>query len=182
LFGSIVVNEVLTDGTTNADPNGDSDHDSVDDQFVEFLNVGANAIAIGNFTLVERDRPTVPRHTFRPGFVLGAGNAVVVYGGGDAPEATPTTTFFSANAADTGLALGLDLSPAQDSLLLLDGTGAVVARFCYGGQDDCAIGPASDQSLTRAPDGTGSFVPHRSASGSNGAIWSSGLRVDGGPF
>ena len=116
------------------------------------------------------------RHLFAPGC------AVVVFGGGDAPGATATTTFFSANAADPGIAFGLHLSTPADSMLLLDAQGAVVARFCYGGAGDCALTAAGDESLTRSPELTGPFVPHRGAAGSNGEPFSVGTRADGTPF
>lgn len=65
---------------------------------------------------------------------------------------------------------------------LFDADGLLVARFCYGGADACAIAPAGDQSLTRAPDLTGEFVPHTEAAGAEGAAFSPGTRLDGTPF
>jgi hypothetical protein len=182
LYGEVVFNEVLTDGTSEGDPNGDGDANPVEDQFVELVNVGAAAIPMADFTLVELDFPDLPRHTFRSDYVLEAGSAVVVFGGGDAPDATATATFFAANAADPGLPFGLALSVPSDSMLLLDGDGAVVARFCYGGDGECTLDAATDESLTRAPDETGPFAPHRTATGSSGDAFSVGTRIDGSPF
>jgi hypothetical protein len=182
LFGDIVINEVLTDGTTEGDPNGDGDANPVEDQFVELVNVSGAAIPMAGFTIIEADLPDLPRHTFAAGFSLGAGSAVVVFGGGDAPDATATTTFFAANAADPGIPFGLHLSEPADDLLLLDETGALVAELCYGGTDACALAAANDQSLTRSPDLTGTFVPHAGAPGSAGAAFSVGARADGSPF
>jgi hypothetical protein len=182
LFGDIVINEVLTDGTTEGDPNGDGDASPVEDQFVELVNVSGGAIPMGGFTIVEADFPDLPRHTFAAGFSLEADHAVVVFGGGDAPEETATTTFFTANAADPGIPFGLHLSEPADHLLLLDDTGAIVAELCYGGTGSCALAAPSDQSLTRSPDLTGSFVPHGGATGSGGAVFSVGTHADGTPF
>lgn len=182
LYGMIVFNEVLTDGTTEGDPNGDGDADPVEDQFVEIVSLASSAIDLGGFTLVEEDLPDLPRHTFAAGFSLAANAAVVVFGGGDAPDASGSTTFFAANAADPGLPFGLHLSTPADSLWLLDLEGAVVARFCYGGDDDCALEPAADESLTRSPERTGDFVPHRDAAGSSGEAFSVGTRADGTAF
>jgi len=58
----------------------------------------------------------------------------------------------------------------------------VVAYFCYGAAAPCALQAASDESLTRAPDLTGAFVPHRTATGAAGAAFSVGTRVDGSAF
>lgn len=182
LFGDVVFNEVLTDGTAEGDPNGDGDASPVEDQFVELVNVSASAISMAGFTLIERDLPDLPRHTFASDFMLQAGRAVVVFGGGDAPDATVTATFFAANAADPGLPFGLHLSVPADSMLLLDASGAVVARFCYGAAPECPLAAASDESSTRSPDLTGDFVPHRTAAGSGGAAFSVGTRADGTDF
>lgn len=181
MFGAIVFNEVLTDGTAEGDPNGDGDANPVEDQFVELVSTGGS-VDMSGFTLVEQDLPDLPRHTFAGGFVLSAGHAVVVFGGGDAPDATATTTFFVANAADPGLPFGLHLSTPADTMWLLDAGGAVVARFCVGGDGECALDAASDESLTRDPDVTGAFVPHREATGSGGEAFSVGTRVDGSAF
>lgn len=182
LYGTVVFNEVLTDGTAEGDPNGDGDIDPVEDQFVEFVNVGAQSLALDGFTLVERDFSGLPRHTFGPSDSIAPGSAIVVFGGGDCPDPTATTTFYVANAADPGLPFGLDLSLPLDTMWLLDDEEQVVARFCYGATGDCALDPATDQSLTRSPDITGDFVPHTTASGADGAAFSVGTRVDGTPF
>jgi hypothetical protein len=179
-FGDIVINELLIDGTTEGDPNGDGDASPVEDQFVEMVNVSGAGVPMGEFTIVEADFPDLPRHTFAT-FTLDAGEAVVVFGGGDAPDATATATFFTANAADPGIPFGLHLSEA-DHLLLLDDGGALVAELCYGGTGTCDLAPAADESLTRSPDLTGGFVPHRGATGSDGAAFSVGTQVDGTAF
>ncbi|MGC4120869.1 MAG: lamin tail domain-containing protein [Myxococcales bacterium] len=181
LWGSIVFNEVLMDGTTEGDPNGDGDANQVEDQFVELVNASAAAVALDGFTLVDLDFPDLPRHTFAT-FSLGAGHAVVVFGGGSAPAATASTTFFSANAQDPGVPFGLHLAASADAMLLLDGSGKVVAYFCYGGTAECPLEAASDESWTRSPDVTGGFTPHRTAAGSDGAAFSAGTKVDGSAF
>ncbi|MBN1770965.1 MAG: lamin tail domain-containing protein [Deltaproteobacteria bacterium] len=180
LFGRIVFNEVLIDGLAEGDPNGDGDVDAVEDQFVELVNVDAAPVVLDGCTLVELDLAALPRHTFAE-FTLAAGNAVVVFGGGDAPEATATASFFSANAADPGIPFGLHLSAPADDLMLLDASGLLAARFCYGGTDGCPLAAAADESLTRSPERTGDFVPHTTV-GADGAAFSPGTRADGTPF
>lgn len=179
--GKIVFNEVLSDGSTDVDPNGGDDSgDSLEDEFIEFVNVSADPIDLGGFTILEETMPNVPRHTFAPGTMLGPGLAVVVFGGGDAPDATATAMFFVANAADPGLPYGLSLNNDGDAVKLLDAAGALVAEFNYGG--DSGLEPAFDESLTRLPDKTGEFVPHSQAADAQGAIFSPGTKLDGTSF
>ncbi|MBN1945240.1 MAG: lamin tail domain-containing protein [Bradymonadales bacterium] len=183
LYGRILFNEVLTDGTVEGDPNGDGDADPVEDQFVELVSTAESALDLQGFTLVESHLPALPRHTFGAGFSLEPGHAVVIFGGGDAPDASEGATFFTANAADPGIPFGLHLSMPSDHILLLDDAGAVVARFCYGeAEGECSLEPAADESLTRSPDLVGSFVPHTDAEGSAGVAFSPGTRLDGTAF
>ena len=181
LYGKVIINEVLIDGLAEGDPNGDGDANAVDDQFVELVNVDSEPVALNGCTLVEVDLPALPRHTFAPTTVP-AGHALVIFGGGDAPPATETAAFLSANAADPGIPFGLHLTTPADSLTLLDPDGLVVARFCYGGSDDCSQPAVSDESLTRSPELTGDFVPHTDVTGPGGAAFSPGTRADGTPF
>lgn len=181
LVGKIVFNEVLTDGSTDQDPNGEDDSgDSLDDEFVELVNVSDQDIDMGGFTIVEETLPTVPRHTFAPGTTLAAGKALVVFGGGDAPDAIPGCMYFTANAEDPGLPFGLSLNNDADLVKLLDADEKLVAEFNYGpGQP---ILPASDESLTRSPDLTGDFTAHSTADGAGGAIFSPCTKINGDNF
>ena len=43
--------------------------------------IGADALDIGGFTILEASMPVLPRHTFDAGTVLAPGEAVVVFGG-----------------------------------------------------------------------------------------------------
>jgi len=99
------------------------------------------------------------------------------------PSVVATSEFFSANADDPpGLSFGLHLSVPGDSVWLLDDQGQV-DRFCYGSASaDCDLAAATDASLTRSPDLTGDFVSHDQATGSNGAAFSPGTRLDGSQF
>jgi hypothetical protein len=182
LYGKVIVNEVLIDGLAEGDPNGDGDSDAVADQFVELVNVDSGPVNLDGCTLVEVDLPGLPRHTFAAGTTVPAGHALVIFGGGDAPPATATATFLTANAADPGIPFGLHLSTPADSMTLLDTASLVVARFCYGGTDDCSQAAATDQSLTRSPELIGAFVPHTDVTGPGGAAFSPGTHADGTPF
>ena len=180
-YGKIVFNELLTDGSTDIDPNGgeDSGH-AVDDEFVELVNTGAAPLDLGGFTIVELTVPAVPRHTFADGTVLQPGKAAVIFGGGDAPDATEGAVYFVANAEDPALPFGLSLNNDGDAVKLLDADGKLVAEFNYGA--DTGLEPAFDESLTRSPDLTGEFVPHSQAAGAAGTIFSPGAKADGTTF
>ncbi len=73
------------------DPNGDGSTDSTEDEFLEVANV---ALALGGVTIIELDFPFAPRHTFPDGTTLGAGESIVVFGGGDVSELVETSVQF----------------------------------------------------------------------------------------
>ena len=180
LFGQVLFNEVLIDGASDGDPNGDGEPgDPVGDELVEIVNAGG-AVDLGGFTLVETDFPGLPRHTFTAGTTLAAGAAIVIFGGGEAPSDIPGAHFEVANAPDPGIPFGLNLDNDGDTLRLLDKSGKLVALFGYGGAAPLAA--LSDESYTRSPDVTGPFVPHSQASGDPSIIYSPGTQADGSPF
>jgi|GEM_PF-1693045 len=179
-FGQVIFNEILADGEVDGDPNGDGDSaDAVGDEFVEIVNTGSAAVDMSGWTLVDSGL-TLPRHTFGAGSSLAAGAAMVVFGGGTAPDDTATATFVVANAADPGFSFGLSLDNAGDTISLLDGSGALVAIFAYG--DGTGQAAVSDESFARDPDLTGGFTNHSAATGANGALFSPGTRNDGTSF
>jgi len=181
LFSKIVINEVLIDGTTDGDPNQDGEApDAVGDEFVEILNVSDAAVDIGECIVVEKNLAALPRHTFAHGLTLEPGKAIVVFGGGTAPDDTSSSIFVVANAADPGIPLGLHLNDDGDDLRILDKEGRLVAAFSYGENQE--VQAPSDQSITRSPDGTGAFLPHTEASGDESQIFSPGTRIDGSSF
>jgi len=73
---------------------------------------------------------------------------------------------------------GLSLTNGGLTILVRDGAGNLISEFSYGGSTGLDGGNA--QSLTRAPDITGSFVQHTSVAGAR--KFSPGLKVDGTPF
>ena len=180
-FGAVVFNEVLTDGTVDGDPNGDGDApDSVGDEFVEIVNTTGGDVDLSGFTLLENDFKVKARHTFTAATILAAGEAIVVFGGGTAPEDIDGATFLVANADDPGVPLGLALSNDQDVMQLLDSDGKLVATFAYGpGTGSPEI---SDESYTRWPDVTGDFTAHSDASGDAEVRFSPGTGADGSSF
>lgn len=174
---AVVLNEVLVDGAIDIDANGDGDISAVEDAFVEWVNVGAEALAMEGWLLVERDLQGLPRHTFGAGAELAPGEALVVFGGGavsEELEATPGATFVVANAQDPAFPNGLGLNAGGDRLRLLDADGDEVAVFEYG-CDGCPE-IAADRSLTRVPDLVGDFEGHPEGPASPGTL------ADGTPF
>ena len=175
----MIFNEVLTDGTTNEDANGDGTIDAMEDEFVELVNVSGAPVDMTGWILAEKDWDIhLPRHTFAA--TLSPNMAAVVFGGGDAPDSTATVIYATSNAQDPGIPYGLDLDDAGDRMVLLDSNGLFVDEFTYGDQGGAPA--ASDESLTRDPDLTGDFTPHTQAQNAAGAIFSPGARVDGSAF
>ena len=171
---NLVINEYLADPPVgpSGDANGDGVGNATQDEFVELVNAGSDPLAIGAFTISDA---TSVRFTFPAGKVIPPGEATVVFGGG-----TPTGSF--GNASANGLVFaaggsGLSLNNGGDTITVKDGTAAIVATLTYGSSEGGA-----DQSITRSPDVTGGFVPHSTAAGSEGRIFSPGTRVNGRPM
>jgi hypothetical protein len=179
--GKVLFNEVLTDGNTDGDPNQDGTKDPVEDEFVELVNVSNETLDLSGWMVVESDwEEWLPRYAFAEGTMLEPKGAIVIFGGGDAPESTDAVFFAVSNAADPGIPYGLDLDDSGELVRLIDADLFTVAAFAYG--DAGGTPSVSDESLTRDPDLTGSFMPHSAADGSDGTIFSPGFRVDGTAF
>lgn len=160
----IVINEIHYDpADPGGDANGDGTRDATDDEFVEILNLGGFDVDVSGWTLSDN---TIDRHTFPAGTTLSAGCGIVVFGGG-----TPTGTFGDMEVQTAGT---LSLNNGGDTLTLNDGTSDVASETYPGTVDN--------QSITRDPDGTGSFVAHSTATGSGGALFSPGTQISGTNF
>ncbi|MDH3463768.1 MAG: ExeM/NucH family extracellular endonuclease, partial [Acidimicrobiia bacterium] len=162
-----VINEIHADpdGTPAGDANGDGTRDSKDDEFVEIINSSDADLDISGWTI--SDGFDV-RHTFPAGTVVSNSCAVVVFGGG-----TPTGAF-GGSSVQTASSGRLGLNNGGDSVTLKNGDAEIVS-YGYGGEG------GDNQSLTRDPDVTGSapLVKHSTATGSGGALFSPGTKVDG---
>ncbi|MCP4656893.1 MAG: hypothetical protein GY856_15895, partial [bacterium] len=163
-----VINEIHADpDPTSGDANGDSTVSASDDEFVELVNNTGGYVDISGWTLADG---TGVRHTFPAGTLLLDGCNVLVFGGG-----TPTGSFGGCvvQVASTG-ALGLD--DAGDTVTVNDGA-SDVGTATYGSEG------GDNQSLTLDPDVLGTaYVKHTLATGSGGALYSPGTRIDGGSF
>ncbi len=164
----LVINEILADPASDlaGDANGDGTRDATDDEFIEIVNTGDAEADLSGLTLSDA---IGIRHTFADETTLAAGAAIVVFGGG-----TPSGDFAGAEVvvASSGT---LGLNNSGDTVTVVAADGTVIAQVDYGSE------AGQDQSITRDPDLSGDFVQHAGATGSGGALYSPGARIDGTP-
>jgi len=165
-----VVNEIHADPASGdpGDANGDGVRDFSDDEFVEIVNRSGADVDISGWTL--SDGFTV-RHAFPAGSLVLDGCSIVVFGGG-APAG-----LFGYSAVQTASTGALGLNNGGDSITLNNGA-FDVALADYGGE------AGDNQSITLDPDVEGKppRVKHTAATGSGGALFSPGTRIDGSRF
>jgi hypothetical protein len=171
---AVAINEYLADPPDgpSGDANGDGSRDSAEDEFVEIVNTGTEPLDVGGFTISDAAQV---RFTIPPGKIIPSGEAAVIFGGG-----APVGEF--GNAGANGLVFsaggaGLSLNNGGDSIIIRDSFGVEMDRRNYPSSDGSA-----NQSMTRSPDVTGDFVPHSTASGSEGRLFSPGALANGRPF
>lgn len=162
-----VINEFHADPAFGlaGDANGDGVRDAFDDEFVEIVNDTGADLNLGGWTLSDL---LGVRYTFPDGTIVQADCAIVVFGGG-----SPTGSFGNAVVQT---AVQLLLNNRGDTITLADGDSSIVAQVAYGTEGGI------DQSFTRDPDITGSFIRHPIAVGSGGRRFSPGTRLDGTQF
>lgn len=169
--GDLVINEILADPAAGADANGDGIASTTGDEFVELVSTASGPVDIGGVTLSDAKQV---RFTFPVGTVLGAGEAVVVFGGGNVAnfgELGGALVFATSPNGDAGT---LGLNNAGDELQLRDKDFGVIAVASYGAEG------GQDQSLTLQPQVTGvTWVQHASAPGAAGAPFSPGVQSCG---
>jgi uncharacterized repeat protein (TIGR01451 family) len=181
---AVFINEVLADPPDGiaGDANHDGVRDSMDDEFVELVNgSGGETIGMGGWMIKTRatgSTTETTRFTFAAGTSLPAGAAIAVFGGG---TFNPTNPIFGcAQVVKATSSAGLSLTNGGLTILVRDGSGNLIAQFSYGGST--GLEGDNNQSLTRSPDITGSFIQHTAALNANGSRFSPGLRTDGTPF
>ncbi len=165
----VVINEILADVPPgeDGDANADGDTDSGDDEFVELVNKSGAALDMSGWALHDGAEM---RHLFPDGTIVPADCAIVVFGGGLVEGLGGSAIFQVVNT------LRLGLNNEGDTVSLYDDLGDLVASVSYGEEG------ASDQSLTRDEDVSGSFVRHGEAAGAGGSLFSPGRRLDGSEF
>ncbi|HMB53229.1 MAG TPA: lamin tail domain-containing protein, partial [Thermoanaerobaculia bacterium] len=162
-----VINEIHADpDSTDGDANEDGTANFSADEFVEILNTSGADVDVSGWTISDA---VGVRHTFPPGTLVADGCGILVFGGG-----TPSGDFGNM-PAQTASSNALGLNNGGDDVTLSDGV-MVQAAVSYGSEG------GNNQSLTRDPDVTGSFVQHIGATGSGGARFSPGTMIDGTSF
>ena len=167
---SFVINEIHADPSAGieGDANGDGSRDATGDEFVELVNTSGADVDISGWTLADGFST---RHTFPPGTVVQGNCAIVVFGGN-----TPVGSFGGAlvQIASSG---SLGLNNGGDTVTLSNPASGGTLAVAYDGSG------GNDQSLTLDPDVTGAaLVQHTAATGSGGALFSPGTRIDGSQF
>ncbi len=166
----VVINEIHADPDatgTNGDADGNSTVDTTDDEFIEVVNAESVSIDISDWTISDA---LSEKHTFPTGTILAPNSAIVVF----PVDATPTGFFGGAIVQQAGGTLSLNNS--SETVTLKDASGATIDSHTYGNEG------GDNQSLVRDPDITGSFVKHSGATGSGGALFSPGTKIDGSLF
>lgn len=181
---ALILNEILADPPDGAagDANHDGTRSSAQDEFIELVNASSFDLNIGGYQLTTRGSSGADtvRHTFAADTTVAPGTSIVVFGGAQGATFDPAHPAFAAALVLNASSGGLSLTNGGSVVKLLDPSGATVEQLAYGNAGE----PDGDrnQSLTRAPDVTGDFTAHETASGSGGRLFSPGTRVDASPF
>ena len=162
----VVINEFQADPAAGlaGDANGDGVRDGSDDEFVEIYNNSIDPLDISGWTLSDSSQV---RYTFPANTIVSGECSIVVFGGG-----SPTGLFggSTVQTASNGLALNND----GDTITLKNDSDVIIASEIYGDFGE------EDQSFTRDPDITGSFVLHSTTT--SGSLFSPGTKHDGSFF
>jgi len=164
----LIINEVHYDPASSditGDANGDGTRDSAEDEFIEFYNDSNASLDISGYTISDGAEL---RHTFPASTIIPANKMLVVFGGGN-----PTGSFGS-STVQTASEGELNLSNSGDVITIENTNGDVVLIYS---SSDTGINHGSNQSVTRSPDFTGSFVLHTDAN--SALLFSPGLLIDG---
>ena len=97
-------------------------------EYIELANVADATVDLSGVTIFEEHLPDLARHTFADGTVLKAGEAIVVFGGGDVSSLTAdNASSVVADNDDAGLPYGLALRNDGDkvSIPAVDGVSVI---------------------------------------------------------
>ena len=139
----------------------------LEDEFIELVNTSGANYDLSGFEVYDKKAmsDSIPRHIFPAGTVLGIDSAIVVFGGG-----MPTGTFGGATV-QTASGGELNLTNSGDSIVIYDANGMFVIDF-----DIEPLSNNPDESYTRVPDITGSFIQHADTTM---LLFSPGTYIDG---
>jgi len=174
-FG-LLINEVLYDPSNAGlagDANGDGVYNQNEDEFIELFNNTNSPMPLEGMTVsdfVIASNTTTVRYTFGAGIVLPPKKAIIVFGGG-----TPTGSFGGTQVLVCSTAEGFSMNNTGERILVRSRQGNLLASF-----DSDALSDNPNESYTRNPDITGSFVQHSDARA--GVLFSPGTRLTGAGF
>ena len=141
--GDIVINEFMASNTSTV-----KDEFSQNDDWIELYNKGTQAINIGGYNIT--DSPTnLTKWAFPTNTTIPAGGYLIVWADEDSSQNTAGK--YHAN---------FKLSKSGEFLALLNASGQMLDSLTFGAQVD-------DRSLSRIPNGTGSFVIKAATFGKN---------------
>ncbi|MCF8253548.1 MAG: lamin tail domain-containing protein [Bacteroidia bacterium] len=171
LKAQLIINEVLYDPSNTlleGDANGDGLYNQTEDEFIEFVNTGSTALDVSGYQIWDDTAVGSQVYLIPSGIIIPPGGALVVFGGGK-----PVGLFGgSIVLADTGA--GLSLNNTGEVIAIKDNLGKTILVF-----DSDALSNNPNESYTRSPDITGTFVQHATI---NTLKYSPGTKVNGSPF
>ena len=159
----LVINELLYDPSPGNDVNQDGEANTSQDEFVEIVNTGNVTVNIGGYQITDLSGNFFE---FPPGTMIGANEAIVVFGGGN-PAATLNGVSVFVGAPS--------LNNSGDTITLQDSSFTQVDQVRY--EDNSS----DDESLNRSPELVGGFQPHTTIAGSVSSE-SPGTDVTGASF
>ena len=164
----LILNEIHADPDPElGDANGDGQISSDDDEFIELVVIGEEAIDLSGWQIEDsaKVRFVIPDQT-----ILNPGCAIVIFGGGELEGE------FGGSVVLKTSSLGLNNS--GDAIVIRDRDGFVRIEVVYGNEG------GQNQSLTIYPDLVvgGTMVLHGEITEAEGRLYSPGTRVDGTPF
>lgn len=168
----LIINEVLYDPSNvllEGDANGDGVYSQTQDEFIEFVNTGTSSIDLSGYQIWDDTLIGTLVYTIPNGTVIPSQGALVVFGGG-----SPIGLFGGARIlADTGTE-GLSLANSGEVIVIKNNLGNTILVF-----NSDALSNNPNESYTRNPDITGSFVQHASI---NTSKFTPGTKINGSSF
>ncbi|MFT6400153.1 MAG: putative small lipoprotein YifL [Bradymonadia bacterium] len=167
--GDLVINEVLADPPdTGGDANCDGERIAGEDEFLEILNVSSVDLSLAGISI--SDAVSI-RHTFGSLSEIGAGEAILVFGGGD------LDCDFAGTPAELGSTGALGLSNSGDTVSILSSEGVIMETMTY------TTRMSTDVSVVLSPEGNtdGIYVRHSDLA-PDMSPYSAGRRTNGTPF
>jgi hypothetical protein len=170
--GQLIINEVLYDPSNNlldGDANGDGIYSQTQDEFIELVNIGTSALNVSGYQIWDDTLIGTAVYTIPNGTIIPPQGALIIFGGG-----TPIGLFGGAIVLVDNDSTGLSFANSGEKIAIKNNTGTTILTF-----DSDALSNNPNESYTRNPDLTGSFVQHASI---NTLKFTPGKKVNGDNF